>query len=280
MTMLIAHISDLHVVPPGQKVCGRVDTAAYLERAVSHLGSLDPQPDIVIATGDLTDAGEPAAYARLRALLQPLRPPVFVIPGNHDDRAALGDAFRDAGYLPRNGRRLHYTVKDWPVRLIALDTLVPGEGGGSLEPADLSWLEDRLAEQPERPTLILMHHPPILTGIQHMDEVGLKGADGFKAVVARHGNIERIVCGHIHRSIQARFAGTLVSVAPSTAHQVLFDLRDGAPGRFTMEPPGFQLHLWEAGPGMRTHTVPIGKFNGPYLFEDDGDQPSPTAETS
>jgi 3',5'-cyclic AMP phosphodiesterase CpdA len=278
--MLIAQISDLHVVPPGQKVCGRVDTAAYLERAVSHLGSLDPQPDIVIATGDLTDAGEPAAYARLRALLRPLRPPVFVIPGNHDDRAALGDAYRDAGYLPRNARRLHYTVEDWPVRLIALDTLIPGEGGGSLEPADLSWLEDRLAERPERPALILMHHPPILTGIQHMDEVGLKGAKGFEAAVARHGNVERIVCGHIHRSIQARFAGTLVSVAPSTAHQVLFDLRDGAPGRFTMEPPGFQLHLWETGPGMRTHTVPIGTFDGPYLFEDDGDQPPPPAETS
>ena len=129
--MLIAQISDMHIKPPGELLYKRVDTAGFLARAVAHVNALDPKPDIVIATGDLVDGGKPEEYAVLRRLLAPLAMPVHLIPGNHDARDAMREVFTDHAYLPRTGF-LQYTIEDLPVRLIALDTLVPGKGYGAL----------------------------------------------------------------------------------------------------------------------------------------------------
>jgi 3',5'-cyclic AMP phosphodiesterase CpdA len=267
-SMLIAQISDMHIRPEGALAYGRVDTAPYLARAVEHLLRLEPQPDVVLATGDLVDAGSAEEYARLRALLAPLPMPVYLIPGNHDARDALARAFPDHGYLPRGGRFLQYVVEDHPVRLIGLDTLVPGQTGGLLCEERLGWLAARLAEAPDRPTVIFMHHPPFVTGIAHMDAYGLARASEFADVVRRHPQVERVVCGHLHRPIQARVGGTLASTAPSTAHQVVLDLEDGNPLMFTMEPPACHLHVWRPGAGLVSHTSYIGDFDGPYRFSD------------
>lgn len=267
--MLIAQITDLHIRPGELLAYGRVDTASCLRRAVAALQALDPLPDVVLATGDLVDGGSAEEYTQLRRLLAPIERPLFVVPGNHDARRPLFDAFGQTGSLPAEGEFLHYALEDWPVRLIGLDTIIPGEPGGLLGAERLAWLDDRLAEQPDRPTLLFMHHPPIPTGIGHMDTIGLADADRFAAVVRRHAQIERIVCGHVHRSIQARFAGTMVTVAPSTAHQVSLDLQPASEATFVMEPPGFHLHLWQPGTGMVTHTAFTGSFAGPYLFSGD-----------
>jgi 3',5'-cyclic AMP phosphodiesterase CpdA len=114
-----------------------------------------------------------------------------------------------------------------------------------------------------------MHHPPFKTGIAHMDAVGLQNIGGFACVVAQHPQLERIVCGHLHRSIQTRFHGTLASTCPSTAHQVALDLRPAAPSAFRMEPPGYQLHHW-TGDQLITHTAFVGEFAGPYPFFEGG----------
>src|ERR1700704_4316847 len=127
--MLIAQISDMHIKPPGELLYQRIDTAGFLERAVAHVNALDPRPDIVLATGDLVDGGKPEEYALLRQLLAPLAMPVHLIPGNHDARDEMRTVFADHAYLPRDGF-LHYTIDGLPVRLIALDTLVPGKGHG------------------------------------------------------------------------------------------------------------------------------------------------------
>lgn len=265
--MLIAQITDFHVKAPGKLALGRVDTSRHLEQAVSALLTLSPQPDLILATGDLVDSGDPIEYEHLRYLLRPLKQPVFVIPGNHDDRDTLRAAFSDRPYMPTTGTFLHYTVEEWPVRLIALDSVVAGAPGGLLCGDRITWLSDRLSDQPARPTVIFMHHPPIRTGIEHMDAMGLSGGERLAHIVAHHPQIERIMCGHVHRSIQARFAGTIASVAPSTAHQVSLDLRTTAPATFALEPPGYQLHLWRPEMGLVTHTAYIGKFPGPYRFE-------------
>src|SRR6185503_17854818 len=151
--MLIAQLSDMHIRPEGQLLFDRIDTAAYLERAVAHVLTLDPRPDVVIMTGDLVEAGKPEEYERLRRLIAPLPMPVYLIPGNHDGRESMRAAFADKGYLPASGF-LHYAVEDGPVRLIALDTLVEGKGHGALSEEQLTWLEARLAEQPDRPTML------------------------------------------------------------------------------------------------------------------------------
>ena len=263
--MLIAQISDMHVTVDGELLYRRIDTAGFLERAVAHLNALDPRPDLVIATGDLVDGGAPEEYARLKRLLAPLAMPVHLIPGNHDARDALRAAFADHAYLPPTGF-LHYTIEERPVRLIALDTLVPGKGYGALCAERLDWLEARLGES-GRPTVLFMHHPPFDCGIAAFDGMGLnEGGERLAEIVRRHANVERVMCGHVHRPIQVRWAGTMASIAPSTAHQVTLDLHDKAPLSMMMEPPGLALHLWRAGTGLVTHMSYIGTYDGPRPF--------------
>src|SRR5258706_16460452 len=148
--MLIAQMTDLHIKPPGKLAYGGVDTAAMLRAAIAHLTALRPAPDALLLTGDLVDAGSAAEYALLRALLAPVRCPLYLIPGNHDDRAALRAAFADHRYLPPDGF-IQYVIDDQAVRLIGLDTLVPGEGGGTLCAARLAWLAAQLDAAPARP---------------------------------------------------------------------------------------------------------------------------------
>jgi 3',5'-cyclic-AMP phosphodiesterase len=136
--MLIAQISDMHVKAPGELLYRRIDTAAYLAQAVAHIMALDPRPDVALATGDLVEAGKPEEYAHLRQLLAPLAMPVHLIPGNHDAREALREVFADHAYLPKSGF-LHYTIESYPVRLVALDSLVPGKTHGELCNERLDW---------------------------------------------------------------------------------------------------------------------------------------------
>ena len=262
--MLVAQITDTHITIPGALVYGVVDTAKNLERAVAALNSLSTAPDVTVITGDLVEGGEPEEYAHLRALLAPLRMPVLVIPGNHDAREPLRRAFGADGYLPRHGF-LSYVIEDHSLRIVALDTLVAGEVGGALCAERLRWL-DRVLAATDRPTLVLMHHPPFVTGVGRMDQNGLSGSASFAEIVLRHPNIERIICGHLHRPIESRFAGTVAGTAPSTAHQIVLDLRPEALLSFAFEPPGYQLHYWREGASLVTHTVAIGDWPGPYNF--------------
>lgn len=270
--MLIAQITDFHIKARGKIAYRVVDTASCLAAAVAAVAALDPAPDIVVGTGDLTDFGRPEEYALLRELLAPLDKPVYLIPGNHDEREAMRRAFRCDGYLPASGF-LNYTIEDQPVRLVALDTVIPGASGGRLCDERLQWLDRTLAAAPDRPTLIIMHHQPFATGIAHMDRIGCDGADKFAELLARHAQVERVLCGHLHRSIQARVGGhAIVSTAPSTAHQVALDLSPNGPSVFVMEPPGYQLHLWRPEGGMVSHTAVIGDYAGPYPFWENGAQ--------
>ena len=257
--MLIAQITDTHIKPDGALAYKRVDTAGFLARAVDQLLHLDPRPDVVLATGDLVDGGRSEEYQRLRRLLAPLPMPVYLIPGNHDDRDALRREFADHSYMPRDGF-IQYVIDDGPVRLIALDTLLPGSAGGLVDTERVAWLDARLGETRSKPTLIFMHHPPFKTGIAYMDSIGLEGADALADVVRRHAHVERVVCGHLHRSIQSRWAGTVASTVPSTAHQVALDMREDADLGFTLEPPGYALHLWREGVGLVSHVATVGDY--------------------
>jgi len=271
---LVAQITDMHIRPSGKKAYGVVDTEAMLRAAVSSLLAGSRQPDMVIGSGDLTDCGLIEEYELLRDILSPLPMPVYLIPGNHDRRENLRQVFGGEGYLPMTGEFLHYTVEDQPLRLIALDTIVPGKGHGEMDAARLAWLDARLREQPDRPTFIFMHHPPFPTGLQHMDSINCRNADAMAELVKRYPNVERVACGHHHRSIQIRWAGTIGSVAPSVAHQVVLDLMPHDDATFTMEPPGYHLHLWAPDTGTITHTAFIGSFSGPHPFLLDPDYPA------
>jgi 3',5'-cyclic-AMP phosphodiesterase len=256
--MLIAQISDLHFLPKGTLAFGRVDVAGCLERALDHLNALEPGADAVLITGDLTNDGDAAVWAELMGALRRLKAPIYPLPGNHDDRELMRAAFAHLELLPAAGP-LCFAVDLGPVRVIGLDSLIPGDPSGRLGPEQLAWLDDRLDAAPEKPTLVALHHPPFRTGIDHMDAMMLGDADALAAVIGRHRQVERLLCGHVHRSVQCRFAGTLAQIAPGTAHAVQLTLAD-APPRWVMEPPGVLLHEWREGRGLVSHLDLIGEF--------------------
>ena len=268
--MVIAQISDFHLGPRGHLLEGKVDTNHMLERAVDHLNRLDPPVDVVLATGDLAErGGRDSEYEVLKEIFARLRMPVYLIPGNHDDRERIRQEFSHCSYLPADGEFLHYVVEDYPVRLICLDSTIPGEDGGVMCERRLAWLEARLQEARERPTIVAIHHPPFPCGLPHMDWQRLDNAEAFGAVIARHPQVERVLCGHVHRPVQTRWYGTIASIAPTPAHQIPLDLREDAPSAFNLEPAACYLHVWYEGTGLVTHMSYIGEYPGPYLYARD-----------
>jgi 3',5'-cyclic-AMP phosphodiesterase len=265
--MLICQLTDLHVCAVGSPSNRVSETNMFATRAFRAVARLDPRPDIVVITGDLTESGMPAEYANLVALMRQYLPiPTFVIPGNHDRR----DNFRAAlAHLPgvtADPVYVQYAIDDRPVRLVMLDTVVPGSGHGELRADQLTWLDRTLAAMPDKPTIIGMHHPPLLCGIAHMDRIALRDAEAFTAVVARHAQVRRIICGHHHRPIFAQVAHAIASVSPSIAHQVELSLDPADRGALNFEPPAYHLHRWTAADGIVTHMAYVETFPGPYPF--------------
>ncbi|MBV9252309.1 MAG: phosphodiesterase [Acetobacteraceae bacterium] len=272
--MLICQLTDLHLRPPGKPANRVIETNMFAERAFRTVATLSPRPDAVLITGDLAECGLDAEYANLAGLLARCLPiPTFVIPGNHDDRQRLRSGLAHLPGVTNDPVYVQYAIEDYPVRIVMLDTLVPGEGYGELRPEQLAWLDRTLAAVPERPTLIGMHHPPFVCGIAHMDRINLRQASEFAALISRHKQVERIVCGHHHRCIVTRVAHATASISPSVAHQVEMTLIPDAPGAFVFEPPAFQLHRWTPADGMVSHTVYVERFPGPYPFVSDPGYP-------
>jgi Icc protein len=265
--MLICQLTDLHVCAVGVPANRVVDTNMLTRRAFRAVAAMNPVPDVVLITGDLAENGAPAEYANLAAMIrQTLTMPVYVIPGNHDRR----DNFRDAlSHLPgvtADPVYVQYAIDDHPVRLVMLDTVVFGSGHGELRDDQLDWLDRTLAEAPGKPTIVAMHHPPLVCGIAHMDRINLRNTAAFTAVIARHRQVLRIVCGHHHRTIFTQVAHSIATISPSVAHQVEMNFDPADKGSLNFEPPAFHLHRWTAAAGLVTHHAYVETFPGPYPF--------------
>jgi 3',5'-cyclic AMP phosphodiesterase CpdA len=242
--MLIAQLSDSHVHAAKWAPLRYFDTAAALARCVARVLRLDPAPDVVVFTGDLTETGAPAEYARFRELVAPLRMPLIVLPGNHDEREALRAAFGAANGLPERGP-LCYVDERFPLRLVALDSTDPGRPGGSLDAARLEWLDRTLAAE-SRPTLLMLHQAPFRAGIVPLDWYPFTGAAGLREIVDRHAHVVRAICGHLHCVRTVRWATTTVSSGPSTADQVVPLAGEGRRlPLLTYERAAFRLLSWD-----------------------------------
>lgn len=268
--MIVVQIGDTHIDPARPAAGGRIDTAEALARCIAQINALEPQPTLVLHTGDLVERRTPAEYAAFREIAAALRAPFYAIPGNHDGRDAMRAAFTDAPWMPQDGDFIQYTIEDaGPLRIVALDCTIPGAGSGALCDERLSWLAARLAEAPARPTIVALHHPPFPTGLPEIDRGGFGGLDAFKAIIADNVQVERVVSGHVHRAMHVRFGGTIASTVPSTCYQFALDTTEGAPLAYMMEPPAFAVHRWTAH-GLLSHLVPIGSWDGPFPFLRDG----------
>jgi 3',5'-cyclic AMP phosphodiesterase CpdA len=275
--MIIGHLSDLHVMPPSERLFGVIDTYAAAGDAVRHVSGLNPRPDAVIVTGDLTGHGRPEEYAATRQLLDRLPVPYFVIPGNHDRREALLTAFQGHAWTTSSGF-IQYAVDDLPVRLIALDSIEEGHDEGRLDRDRLAWLDTTLSAAADRPTLVFLHHPPVPTGVWWMDTAGLAGAAELGALLDRHPQVGLVASGHIHRTIAAGIGRARLAVAPSPAFAVHLDLEAGQPPRAAWEPGACLVHRY-AGGQFVTHTLVTGGVRPPVeLAQEFGDWPTTRAD--
>ena len=256
--MLIAQISDPHIVGREALAYGRIDTGAMLLRAVETLNRLRPQADLVIVSGDLVQSGHPAEYAELRSILTHLKAPFALAAGNHDDRNHLRAAFEGELPAPTPGPFVQYVRILGQMQVVVLDTVTPGSGDASFCEERARWL-DRILGASTRPSLLVTHHPPFATGIGWMDPATLNWTGHLADAILGHpGQVIGIVSGHIHRAIHTRAFGVPASSCPSTAHQVALDfLEENA--LFSEEAPGFQLHRWEGGQ-LTTYTASFDRF--------------------
>lgn len=251
---LVLQLSDLHLGSDPSEV----DPVASLRAAVEAVRALADRPDALVVSGDLSDDGSERSYEQAAELLAELRLPTHVLPGNHDDRATMRRVFGLAG---AGDEPINYSADLGLLRLLALDSTLPGAERGELSAETLSWLDAELGQEPSVPTLLAMHHPPLLTALPPFDEICLSAGEraGLAAVLERHPQVRRVVCGHIHRTIAAELGGRAVLAIPSTYRQARLDFRSGG-FALSEDPAGFALHAW-TGEDLASHvqTVPVGK---------------------
>jgi 3',5'-cyclic AMP phosphodiesterase CpdA len=247
---LLVQLSDLHI---GASWDG-VDPVARLGAALEAVRSLDAGPDAVLVSGDLAEHAADEEYEQVRALLARIEAPSYVLPGNHDDRDAL---HRHFGVPGAGGEPVQYAVDLGPLRLVAIDTTLPGEDRGELGPERLSWLDTTLAAAPDTLTVLAMHHPPLILGIPAWDAIGLAAADraALGELLGRHPQVKRVVAGHVHRAVTGRIGGRSVFTVPSTYVQGL--LAFGATELLlSADPPGFAVHALVDGQ-LVSHVQPV-----------------------
>lgn len=247
---LIVQLSDSHLRPDEPQ------RTAQFAAAVQAVVELQPRPLAVLLTGDIADHGVRESYEAAKEVLSVLDVPLHVIPGNHDDRATL----RDVLGAPGSGNEpVQYTVQAGPIRVIACDTLTPGHVEGQL---DVAWVADRLAEAPDAPTLIAVHHPPVPIGFDAMDAYGLPGTTraAFEELIAASPQVLKVVTGHVHRVASATVAKVPVVTAPSVNFQLRLDLVGESVDVAAEEPPGFLIHVLVDGQ-LVTHLQPIPRVS-------------------
>lgn len=292
--LLIAQITDIHL---GFEAGNPLEmNRTRLDSVLREICAAKPTPDIIVASGDLTEAGVVEDYRTLRELFAGCPVPVLPMVGNHDLRETFRQVFPE---VPTHDGFIQYVVDRGALRLILLDTLEEGRHGGSFCETRARWLDERLREAGDRPVVVFLHHPPVQTGIDWMTiHEAEPWAARVEGVISRYKNVVAVLAGHIHRPIVAAWAGTRVSVCPSTAPQVALDLRQIDPGSpdgramIIAEPPGYGLHLWngqtlishygvaDVHPVLASYTPQLQPMVQDFLDERDG-MPAPAiAEAS
>ncbi|MGF3055696.1 phosphodiesterase [Microbacterium sp. YY-01] len=217
-THTIVHLSDTHLLAGGALLGGRYDTRARLQATVAAMRRMQLRPDALVITGDLTDLAEPAAYADLRSILEPLaaewNAPLVWVAGNHDERPALHEHLLDGE------PSLRPVTGVWNLsglRLVAVDTSVPGWHHGEIDDDQREWLAQVLQHPAPHGTILAMHHPPVPSHIPFFDVLELRNQQALAEVV-RGSDVRAILAGHLHYSTFSTFAGIPVSVASASCY--------------------------------------------------------------
>ncbi len=264
--MLIAQISDLHMARPGELTLGNAPMAENLARCVAHINQLTRRPDLVLVTGDITHNGLPEEAELAASLLDRLQMPYFILPGNHDHREVLVQVFGPDHCRVDDDGFVDYVIDDYDLRLVMLDSTMPGAPGGEICERRAAWLADQLEKAPERPTLLFMHHPPASFGVIETDVDGFLGADRLGRILEQHPHVLRVLAGHIHLASLTTWHGVVISTAPSMGMRLFLDLTLQHPSSYILDIPGYQLHYWRQPNSLITHTVRVQEPETLYSF--------------
>jgi 3',5'-cyclic AMP phosphodiesterase CpdA len=216
----LVQLSDLHILPPGQLLHGVIDTFANLEAAIEVVAASAANVTGLLLTGDLADTGDPAAYRRLRELVEAAAArwgaTVVYAMGNHDDRPAFRRELLSAAPTSEPCDQVHWLGS---TRVIVMDSTIPGHHHGALAPAQLAWLSAELARPAAQGTVLMLHHPPLPSPVPPVDLLRLRDAERLTEVVAG-SDIRIILCGHAHHVSVGSLAGIPVWVAPAVAYAI------------------------------------------------------------
>jgi len=229
---LLVQLTDLHIqVGPGDGAAARATAAA-----VDAVRALSPPPHAVLVTGDVAESGSAREYERARELLAPLGLPVHVVPGNHDDPDGL------AAHLGWEGPH-GYAARAGGIRVVALDSTQPGKDDGLLSSERLAWIEAELDADPS-PTVVAMHHPPLLTGIPALDRMGIPADQraALASLLASSPQVVRVIAGHVHRATFGTLGRCGVVAAPAAYLEARLEI-GGTILDLVEAAPGFALHV-------------------------------------
>jgi len=256
---VLVHISDTHLLGQGRPLYGKVPVEERLADAMRRLEAGPVRPDALVFTGDLADLGEPDAYRRLRAIVEPaaerMGAELIWVMGNHDERAPYASLLFDEPETDAPQDRVH-DIRG--LRIISLDTTVPGYHHGELTAAQLEWLAGVLADPAPHGTVLAVHHPPVPSPLEVMAVLELHDQPALAEVL--HGtDVRMILGGHLHYSTHSVFAGIPVSVAAATCYTL--DLGANA-ARLLSGVDGGQsfdfVHVYENQ--VVTSTIPLDSF--------------------
>ena len=242
--MIIAQISDTHIALDAKQ------RIRDFEVTVADINGLDPLPDAIVHTGDIVHNGRQEEYARAVAILANARVPVFVLAGNKDNRPNLREAFSANGYLGPDFDFVQYAIEDYPVRLIALDTLSSGNKGDFCRER-LRHLTDLVEAETAKPIAVFTHHPPFEV-TEGPEPLHFENRDAMSRLrgALRHGRVVAVFSGHVHRAASGDVAGIPATVMPAIATT----LRHGRYPAHLKNRPVYQVHRFDPAWGFTTET--------------------------
>ena len=209
----LVQFTDMHIFPDPAATFDGVDTTQSLQAVISHARQYNWPPDAILATGDLVHDPVPAAYERLRDMLNKTAQPVFCIPGNHDEPALLHQVLQQDNISTCKA----ILFSDWLV--LMLDTFLPGTHAGMLQQEELEFFDRQLEAHRQKHVLVCLHHPPVSIGSPWMDKMGLRNPDAFFSIVDKYNHVRVILWGHIHQEFNSRHNEVKLLATPSTCVQ-------------------------------------------------------------
>ena len=247
--MIIAQISDTHIALDTPDADQRIRDFAL---TVADINALDPAPDVIVHTGDIVHNGRQDEYARAAAILAEVHAPVYVLAGNKDDRANLHEAFSARGYLAPDSDFIDYAIDDYPVRLIALDTLSLSSNKGDFCPERVGRLIDLIDAETTKPIAVFTHHPPfeVTVGPDPLHFETPEIIARLRKALQHSGRVAAVFSGHVHRAAEGHVAGIPATVMPSVATT----LRRGEYPAPMRARPVYQIHRFDPVWGFVSET--------------------------